>query len=91
MSQNNDLTRFDKESSNYLRDVLFGDKIEKRAKWETLFKNDTIFHADYPKGFDETRELAFRRIKAVADAKLFSIFDFEHDPTNLFTSHEMLG
>ena len=30
-------------------------------------------------------------MKAVADAKLFSIFDFERDPVNLFTAHEMLG
>lgn len=91
MSQKENLTRFDKESSDYLRDLLYGDNIEKRSKWEALFKNDTVFHANFPKGFDETRDLAFKRIKSVADAKLFSIFDFEKDPTNLFTSHEMLG
>lgn len=40
---------------------------------------------------DEQRELAYQRLKAVADAKLFSIFDFENDPINLFTAHEMLA
>jgi len=40
---------------------------------------------------DEQRELAYRRIKAVADSKLFSIFDFDNDPVNLFTAHEMIG
>jgi len=58
MNQNNDLTSFDKESSDYLRDLLFGDNIEKRSKWEALFKNDNVFHANYPKDFDEIRELA---------------------------------
>jgi len=40
---------------------------------------------------DEDRDLAYKRIKAVADSKLFSIFDFDNDPINLFTAHEMLG
>jgi hypothetical protein len=38
--------------------------------------------------FDNLRELAYQRIKAVSDAKLFSIFDFDRDPVNLFTCHE---
>jgi acyl-CoA oxidase len=40
--------------------------------------------------YDE-RAIAYKRIKAVADAKLFSIYDFKNDPVNLFTCHEMLS
>ena len=40
---------------------------------------------------DEKRQLAFRRLQKVADAKLFSIYDFINNPKNLFTAHEMLG
>ena len=40
---------------------------------------------------DQQRELAMQRIQVVSDAKLFSIFDFENDPINIFTAHEMLG
>lgn len=35
--------------------------------------------------------MAYARLKKVADAKLFSIFDFENDPKNIFVSHEMLS
>ncbi len=37
------------------------------------------------------RQLAYDRLKKVADSKLFSIFDFDKDPKNLLTAHEMLG
>jgi len=30
-------------------------------------------------------------LKKVSDHKLFSIFDFNNDPKNLLTAHEMLG
>ena len=37
------------------------------------------------------RESAYAQIKAVADAGIVSIFDFQNDPKNIFTAHEMLG
>jgi len=37
------LTQFDKESSNHLQDMLFGDKLEKREKWFKLFESNPIF------------------------------------------------
>lgn len=37
------------------------------------------------------RDLAYKRIKKVAEAGLFSIYDFKNDPKNLFTAHEMLS
>ena len=86
-----DLTTFNEESSNFLRDMLFGDKLEKRQKWYDLISKNPIFYPKYDLSFDEQRELAYKMIKAVSDAKLFSIFDFQNDPINLFTCHEMLG
>jgi len=71
--------------------MLFGDKLEKRAKWEKLFRENPIFIPKHSISFDEQREHAYKKIKAVADAKLFSIFDFQNDPINLFTCHEMLA
>lgn len=70
--------------------MLYGDNLDKRNKWFNLMVNP-IFKPKYLLTIDEQRELAYQRIKAVADSKLFSIFDFDNDPTNLFTAHEMLG
>jgi hypothetical protein len=39
----NDLKKYDKQSSDYLRDMLFGDKLEKRAKWEKLYRENPVF------------------------------------------------
>ena len=72
--------------------MLYGDDLAKRAKWQKLFE-DPIFHSDrgtFTPLYDE-RELAYRRIKKVHDAKLFSIYDFVNDPVNLFTAHEALS
>jgi len=52
---------------------------------------DPAFVPKFNLTLDEQRALAFKRLKMVADAKLFSIWDFERDPKNLLTAHEMLG
>jgi acyl-CoA oxidase len=84
------LREFDAETSSYLRDKLFGDKLEKRAKWEKLF-DDPVFTPKYIMPLDDLRSIAYKRIKRVCDEKIVSIFDFETDPKNIFTAHEMLG
>ena len=71
--------------------MLFGDKLEKRAKWEKLYRENPVFIPKHQISFDEQRQHAYQKIKAVADAKLFSIFDFQNDPVNLFTCHELLA
>ena len=38
------LRNYDKESSDYLKDMLFGDKLEKRQKWHDLLHSDPVFH-----------------------------------------------
>ena len=70
--------------------MLFGDDIKKRDKWSAFFAaNQELFSDQWEfKELYYERELAYRRIKAVAEAKLFSIYDFETDPINLFTCHE---
>ena len=70
------LRKYDKESSDYLRDMLFGDDLRKRDKWRQLFESNPVFKPRFQISLDEARDLAYKRIKAVADAKLFSIFDF---------------
>ena len=84
------LRRSDKAASQELADMLFGDKLEKRDKWHELLK-DPVFLPSNHMPLDALREQAFARIKKVADAKLFSIFDFQNDPTNLFTCHEQIA
>ena len=56
--------------------MLFGDDLKKRDKWFKLLE-DPVFESKYQfDNLDEERDIAFRRLKKVADAKLFSIFDF---------------
>jgi acyl-CoA oxidase len=55
-----------------------------------LFK-DPAFFPIYDTPLDAHRALAYQRLKKVSEAKLFSIYDFDNDPKNLFTAHEMLG
>lgn len=71
--------------------MLFGDDLKKRDRWHKVFQ-DPIFHSKYKfDDLNQEREIAFKRLKKIAEAKLFSIFDFKNDPINLFTSHEQLG
>lgn len=56
-----------------------------------MIESDPIFHPKFNIPLDEERALAYKRIKTVADAKLFSIYDFDNDPVNLFTAHEALA
>ena len=51
------LKKYDADASDYLRDMLFGDKLEKRAKWVELMKNP-IFVPKYMLTLDQQRELA---------------------------------
>ena len=71
--------------------MLFGDNLQKREKWFKLFGENELFAMHSLGTTDNQRDLAFERVKAIADAKLFSIYDFNTDPVNLFTAHEMIG
>ena len=41
------LTSYDEASSNYLKDMLFGDNLEKRQKWHDLVDKNPIFYPKY--------------------------------------------
>jgi acyl-CoA oxidase len=69
---------------------LFNDKKEKIAKWKKIFE-DPVFHRKFNLTLDQQRDLAYARIKRVCDEGVVSIFDFDDDPKNIFTAHEMLG
>ena len=53
--------------------------------------NDPVFDAKFDMPLDEMRSRAYAQIKRVSEADLVSIFDFQDDPKNIFTAHEMLG
>mmetsp|Transcript_19293 Transcript_19293/g.29589 ORF Transcript_19293/g.29589 Transcript_19293/m.29589 type:complete len:410 (-) Transcript_19293:718-1947(-) len=81
----------DHEVSERLSQMLFGDNFAKKQKWDALFKSNPVFLPKYDLTLDQQRQLAYDRIKTVSDARLFSIFDFQNDPVNLFTAHEQLA
>jgi acyl-CoA oxidase len=70
--------------------LLFNDKQEKYGKWCKLLE-DPVFEHKFDVPLSAMRDRAYAQIKRVHDEKLFSIFDFDNDPKNLFTAHEMLG
>ena len=84
------LRKYDEVTSNRLGRLLFNDKPEKIQKWHALFK-DSVFFPKQNLTLDQQRDIAFKRLKKVADAKLFSIYDFDLDPKNILTAHEMLS
>jgi acyl-CoA oxidase len=70
--------------------MLFNDKPEKLAMWDRVLR-DPVYRKKYQMTLDQERDLAYARIKRVADEGIVSIFDFDSDPKNIFTTHEMLG
>ncbi len=85
-----ELRAYDPEIKEQLQKALLNDNPAKIEKWKKLFE-DPIFFPKQDITLDEKRALAYKRLKKVSDAKLFSIYDFVNDPKNLFTAHEMLG
>lgn len=83
------LRQCDDQVVEALKPVFFNDNPDKVAKWHNLFK-DPVFFPKQNMTLDEQRDIAYKRLKKVADAKLFSIYDFINEPKNLLTAHEML-
>ena len=54
-----------------------------------LFKED-LFIPKYDISQREQKELAFKRLQKVANTKMISIKDFQKDPENIFTAHEIV-
>lgn len=55
---------------------LFEDPI-----WAPIFQAPLAAH----------RDLAYKQLKKVADSGIVSVLNFVHDPTNIFTAHQMIG
>lgn len=49
------LREFDAETSQYLKDKLFGDNLEVRAKWEKVFQ-DPVFEHKFIMPLSELRQ-----------------------------------
>ena len=71
-------------------DNLFGDKVEKRAKWMEVLK-DPVFIPRYNVSLEQTRDEAYKILSKVTSSDLVSVTNFINDPTNIFTAHEFLG
>lgn len=84
------LKKCDPQTVIRLQSLLFNDNPEKVKRWHKLFA-DPIFFPVQNMSLDEQRDIAYKRLKRVADEKLFSIWDFVNDPKNLLTAHEMLA
>lgn len=73
-----------------LQRLLFHDKYEKKAGWHKLFE-DPIWTPKYDAPLPAHRQLAYDQLAKVAHSGLVSVRNFFHDPTNIFTAHEMIG
>ena len=70
--------------------MIFNDAPEKRQKWLNML-DDPVFDQKFDMPLTDMRDRAYAQIKKVTDSNLVSIFDFQRDPKNIFTAHEMLG
>ncbi|XP_049849386.1 uncharacterized protein LOC126318617 isoform X1 [Schistocerca gregaria] len=69
--------------------LFWNDNIETREKFIELFE-DALFLPRYNLSLQEQRQLAYDRLRRIADAKLFSVRDFHENPSNIFAAHEMV-
>ena len=70
--------------------LLENDNQEKRQKFKEFFK-DPIFIPRFDISLRHERELAYERLKRIAENKFISVFDFEKNPLNIFAAHEVAG
>jgi acyl-CoA oxidase len=52
---------------------------------------DKVFTPVYDISLRDQKELAYDRLKKVMEAKPCSVRDFQTDPNNIFTMHEMVS
>lgn len=68
-----------------LRNFLWHDNIDTRVSFVDLAKKDPVFIPRHNLNLKEERDLSFKRLKVISDAKLFSVKDFWTNPRNIFT------
>ena len=76
---------FSTDALNYL---LEPDNRDNRKRFRALLA-DPLFIPRFNISLDEERDLAYRRLRAIADAKLVSVLDYETNPLNIMAAHEM--
>jgi len=64
--------------------------IKDLEKWSKLFE-DPVFAKKCNLSLADQRQQAYDRLKRTCDEGIVSVFDFQNDPKNIFTAHEMLG
>ena len=77
-------------SSLKLQHILEPDNQATRQKLRELFK-DPLFLPKFTLTLDQQREIALERLRKICEAKVISVFDFERNPLNIFTVHELVG
>lgn len=77
-------------SASEFQTYLDHDNHETRKKWKEFTKNP-LFQPRFDISMQESKHLAFERLKVVAENKVFSAFDFVNNPLNVFANHEMAG
>lgn len=76
---------FDVDGLTYL---LENDNHQNRQDFKNYAK-DPIFLPRMDVSLRYERELALQRLQRVAERKLISVFDFENNPLNIFSAHEV--
>ena len=78
-------------NSQELADLCWGTDTSRREKWFKLYE-DPVFvpRYNYEKLTDQ-RDHAMAKLLRIRDEKLVSVLDFETEPHNIFTAHEMIG
>ena len=60
------------------------------SKLHSLFRHP-LFTPRHNISLDEERRLALERLQSVCSLKIVSVMDFERNPLNIFTVHEVMG
>lgn len=77
-------------TSSVLESLLTTNK-DTRDRLYALFKSDQdLFTPRYDVSLREQKEIALRRLQRVSEIKTVSVKDFESNPDNIFTVHEMV-
>lgn len=74
-----------------LRRLLEHDNFETRRGAQEFMANDPLYTPRYNVSLEMERELAFQRLKKLADRGFISVMDFERNPLNIFAAHEAAG
>lgn len=77
--------------SNKLSEYLtFNTQTRKKIE-ELVSKNKNLFTPMYDLSLKSQKFVSQERLKKVLESNIVSIFDFEKDPNNIFSTHEMLS